>query len=743
MEKSKSELIEIAKAFIIKSPAGKSVGRVDDDLANELFDNYGMTDEGLTDQIIAEARRQLVPAAQPKPTHSKPRGNLKHTKRNLANEALITAPYRFIDLPDTVVAPEPGHSADHATPLPDGYCGSIEVSWTAESPFLIGGTKAAHASDNDAVQAMRLGDNGPYVIPGASIKGLLRSACEIVAYGKLGAANLHHRYGLRDFQHPYYVEESGVSKVDQVKAGFLRVQGDLWTITPAKSWAQVRIPDSDNNAGWSGTSLLEKYRKLGMVKNDVIDFSVTHEFGPYDEESLNLRPGGTPGVYVVSDKLPGSGKKKYEYAIFRDDDAVARPIDADRVAIFERMYSTPNKNKTDPIGSWKILKPIAEQSEIPVFYIGSLEAGQQANLAFGMTRLFKIPHKQSVGQILANQKQHAPKGKFINGELDSYVADFVENLFGYVVEPSDLMIVEGKTSTKPSAVALKGRLAFGFAALDKDTPATTTKTQKLIQMTPRASFAPFYLRGNGEKDYSASQVKLAGRKAYFPRYPRPQMDEAVTAIAKLVDRQIEHAKGPNGKGKVPSEEAFSKLSFLVPKQADKFLRFTGEVRFHNVTAAELGALLFALTHGGDTTNPYRFMLGRAKPFGAGQMKISAIALNARPNNGTTPAVADGEELASADGKTGWCKAGSHSLQPYLAAFTAYMKTMVPNYPAVPPVREWLAMADPRVGKSFVDKDLHAYLRLENFKLLRNHTQLLRQPSDKSHYGNRLLPAPPT
>jgi hypothetical protein len=60
---------------------------------------------------------------------------------------------------------------------------------------------------------------------------------------------------------------------------------------------------------------------------------------------------------------------------------------------------------------------------------------------------------------------------------------------------------------------------------------------------------------------------------------------------------------------------------------------------------------------------------------------------------------------------------------------------------VPPVREWLTMADPRVGKAIVEKNQHAYLPLPSFKNLRNHTQLLRQPSDKPHYGNRLLPAP--
>ena len=107
----------------------------------------------------------------------------------------------------------------------------------------------------------------------AQLRGLLRAAMEITAYGKLGAANLHHRYGLRDFKHPFYLA-SGVSKTVEVKAGFLSISGGeldvTYKITPAKLWRQVeiaKIPAAKDDKDWLKDKLKTKYEKLGMAKN--------------------------------------------------------------------------------------------------------------------------------------------------------------------------------------------------------------------------------------------------------------------------------------------------------------------------------------------------------------------------------------------------------------------------------------------------------------------------------------------
>ena len=49
------------------------------------------------------------------------------------------------------------------------------------------------------------------------------------------------------------------------------------------------------------------------------------------------------------------------------------------------------------------------------------------------------------------------------------------------------------------------------------------------------------------------------------------------------------------------------------------MRFSSRIRLHNVTAEEIGLVLYALGHGGDPKKPYRHQIGRAKPYGAGEV----------------------------------------------------------------------------------------------------------------------------
>eukprot|EP00873_Tetraselmis_striata_P015036 jgi/Tetstr1/435300/TSEL_024219.t1 len=84
-------------------------------------------------------------------------------------------------------------SAD--APLPGGFSGKIHYTLVAESPILIG---APDPEDETVSVPMRLGRAGPWVLPGATMRGLMRSVSEIVAYARLTPVNKHHRYGLRD-----------------------------------------------------------------------------------------------------------------------------------------------------------------------------------------------------------------------------------------------------------------------------------------------------------------------------------------------------------------------------------------------------------------------------------------------------------------------------------------------------------------------------------------------------------------
>lgn len=678
-------------------------------------------------------------------------GKSTYRRRGKIDESLITAPFRFIEIPDVVLAPESEEPIGMDVPVPDGYCGAVELEWTAETPLLIGAPGTARERDgtgNAPVEPLQV--NGGYVVPGATVRGLTRANAEICGLAKLTQFNGHHRYGVRDFDHPYYTEDTGISQVEKVHAGFLSIRpvtadttdedrslaaadGRIWRIRPAESWAHVPIEalseigintqrPGRNNREWKEQTLADKYEIVGMVSNRAINFGRKQRFvrtSTIRDDGREVSPakqGGKEGVFVFSGRLPGGGNKKFEYAVF--DNPSARPfaIPADVVETFRRLYSTPNKNRLDPVGSWKDLAPVAEKAEVPVFYIG--DPAQPQNFFFGLTRLFKMPHRTTPGDVLLDsQPAHAPQWQQKrNSETYGYQPDFVEKLFGYVVEPADFLPVDRVNSADPTTIARKSRVAFSMATLDAATPAKEAAAVTLVQMGPRASFSPFYLRGNGEKDYSGGKVALAGRKAYFPRYTAPDSRKALSDMRAIGERQVEAIK-QSSPSKTVSQETLSHLKFLVPA-ADKPLRFRSTIRFHNVTAAEIGLVLFALTHGG--SERHRHMVGRAKPFGAGQMQIRVTTLAMTRNDGKT------EDATQQD---------------FMDAFMQHARRVAPNYPRIAAVEEWLGMADPAQGERAAANGTLDYQPLKSFGQMRKYVKPMTPPSDPPMARDRLLPAP--
>ncbi|MBB4285422.1 TIGR03986 family type III CRISPR-associated RAMP protein [Roseospira goensis] len=750
-----------------------------EDAMDHLSEAYELSEADL-EELARRAISRLSAPQQARPARS------GHRERRTLN-ADVGAPFRFVTLND-IVAPRDTDAGALDKPIPGGLSAHIEVQWIAETPLLIGVKNA-----RGITEPMTLGPDGPPVIPGASLRGMVRAATEIVAMARLGSANLHHKYGLRDFEHPTYGQDLPVSDVDQVKAGWLTLRWDndvarktpenaSWEIASiGHEWSHIPVDDLGavvgsaftDRANWIQTSLEEKYDHLGMTRSHghdtLFDFdrtvSVSH---PRKEETGNRRmvhPGGpVEGVVVCSDKLPGSGgNKKLEYVFHgRPEPGVA--LSPEVVETFLRLSCKPSRNKPEPDGSFKKLLPtLMRGHRVPVFFVGDLNR-QDDSFFFGLTRLFKVPHRYSVGDILARQKAHT-EGRVNkrDGTVVAYNADFVEHLFGYVVEREDLGLDE-TDRIDPNLAGRKGRVAFSFATLEPGQTHRLSGEVRAAMMAPRASFAPFYLRGQAELDYSyPNDVRLAGRKRYLPRFPEGRTQEAMAAIEGMADRQRAQIQGAR------SSEIFSKMRFLVPGPGRTDLRFRSRIRMHNVTAAELGAVLFALTHGGDRSKPCRHMLGHARPFGAGQIRVGRVRLVVDPNDADAakhccePAGPD--DLMSEDGRTGFCpphtdQRPSHALRPFLAAFTAFMRRSrasngagVPRFPDVPEIREFVGASMPevtaRIGQAPLD-----YMRLTSFNAIRKATKPREDQTRPAaitpangaapvpSVRDRLLPAPP-
>ncbi|MFD2233154.1 TIGR03986 family CRISPR-associated RAMP protein [Phaeospirillum tilakii] len=627
-------------------------------------------DEDQVNAVIAALEHEQRNVASPRPSQwadrpgNRGRENEKPGDRQCHKAPSPSAPFRFVALNDRVELATETERAPLDKPRSDGYCGRIEVTWTAETPLLIGQQEGK--DESSVVVPMAFGE-GNWVVPGASLRGMLRAVLEIITFGRLSHLNAHRRYGLRDFLHPDYAGENSrypVGKVTEVKAGWLSLRKepeengepirDIYRITPCQ-WSQILIEENEkfgDREQWVQLDLKDKYQKFGMLDGDIYDFGKLFRFSSRvvhnNKDAVRIDPHGTiEGVLVFSDKIPGKGGKngkKVEY-VFHGPVGKEWKLSEDSFRQFRRMYSKPAKNKSEPDGTWKKLQATLKAGKrVPVFYVGSLEQ-QGDNFAFGLTRLFKVPHRYSLGEIRARSKDHATRPIRTKDGVSNL--DLVETLFGYVLEGDQF---EGGDE-QPRSIARKGKVAFSFGTIDsKTTPVKVGPLMTTVMMAPRPSFAPFYLAGP-LKDYSDSEARLAGRKRYLPRYDG---GASCTTIEPMLRRQIENIRNntPNrAQGDNPNIQ--TRLRFLVPDQGRKEFSFTSTIRLHNVGREEIGAVLWALTHGGEQEK-YRHMLGRAKPFGAGQIRVDRVALTLRANRPGAPA----EPIAD--------------LSPFLKAFEARM-----------------------------------------------------------------------
>lgn len=113
---------------------------------------------------------------------------------------------------------------------------------------------------------------------------------------------------------------------------------------------------------------------------------------------------------------------------------------------------------------------------------------------------------------------------------------------------------------------------------------------------------------------------------------------------------------------------------MLEASAARPLVFRGRIAVHNVTKAELGALLWAITWDGDDRR--RHKIGFCKPFGAGVCQARQLSLSMRPNAGGT------------------VRLGSDGIDPFLQAFRDYLSTQ--GLLTAQSYEELLASAEPGI-----------------------------------------------
>ncbi len=311
-------------------------------------------------------------------------------------------------------------------------------------------------------------------------------------------------------------------------------------------------------------------------------------------------------------------------------------------------------------------------------------------------------------------------------------------------------------------LALKGRVAFSGAAIeanDHQKPIVDDGPIETVTMVPRASFAPFYLEG-AVKDWSDEQARIAGRKRYLPRFPQAKPDAALAEIRMHLQKQVARLS-PEARAKPDNK---SKLRLL--KEAEgRELRCSSRIRLHNVTAEEIGLVLFALTHGGDSKKPYRHQIGRAKPYGAGQLRVvsARLTLEANGPEGNALLKAPTDEEKPGPGREGFCPGASEltgfvranaSHRPFLEALKEHMhepansrgadQHVLAKFPETRAVEQFLVASDPNEGVKMATQveDGGLYLKIADHRRLKQQTMMLRNGRARAERPKIVLPADP-
>ena len=588
----------------------------------------------------------------------KQRGNIV-----LEREHWSHAPYNFIPLPEALIpANSPlDHDKYHVR---DGYTGYLDLFLETCSPTYIRGmineatfTKASpdKGDDNGDKEKEALSDEekekrAPFfstseqkiegallpVIPGSSLRGLVRNLVEIVAHGRMrwvaSQPTFTYRAVAVQGQDPLkkpYQDIMGDQNNRKVCAGYLVQKGDDWFIHPAQTtssigWRKgdepyIKIDDEDISSKTIPGYLHLNHKDYRPQLHDI-----RFEEGPRVRKS---RPGrnsspdrpsiivGDPstrlsymGTLVCSgnmaetDSRNRSPRKKQVIVLPKDPKAIEIPVAKDAVDAYIKGLSTFLADK-EIMKDWNGGQ--ADRGCLgngkPVFYIPDTHEIYY----FGHNPNFRIP------ALLNGGDQASTPHDFVPDAVRKHDSpDLAEAIFGWVAERDE----EG-----PKEEARAGRVFFedvhfvtakhgvwynnGQAITPKilSTPRPTTFQHYLVQNTT-AGHDPDDKQKIAHFGTKTSETQIRGYKHYWHRGSNPDIEFFEPDPKKAEKRKTQ-------------------LTRMIPLKSG--VQFKGRIHFENLRAEELGALLWVLNLPHSEHVVYRHKLGMGKPLGMGAVEVSA------------------------------------------------------------------------------------------------------------------------
>lgn len=571
---------------------------------------------------------------------------------------MIKAPYNFVPLAQKIVFPEWASQISIDRPFEDGISGTINVTYTAQTPIFIGNGK----KDNNSVISNYKAANGKYAIPGSSIRGMLRNVIEIASFGKFNRVS-DAALSVRDLQNKklytqYFTKtENGAFKA-LAKAGWLDQCEDTgeWFLYPV-NYHRIEVKAIENCYNINNLKDCNPKNRLKKISTKVkIFFTHTlpdnhkHHKNPKTGKNLMLRYSKVKEIgfqhfdnsksgFVV---LTGVCGRKHMDFIFEDKNNNPILIEQKLIKTFDDINIPDSSNQKEGIALRKELKMYKSSGYpgMPIFYLTNEEGSVDS---FGLAQMYKLPYKNTLHDAIKNSSEDNFSDRL----------DFAECLFG--------KIRNTKKDSSECNFSLRGRVQFEDATTDNGVLGSKVET---ILNNPKPTYYPNYIEQNSSNsNYSNSNYKtLMDNDAClrgWKRYP------------------VRNKPNPMTVGAAPKKVS----SCFRPLQPN--IVFTGKIHFHNLKKEELGALLWAITWGEDKTLSHA--VGMGKPYGFGQIKAEISSLECLYNH------SDDNEYK---------EASENKRKVWMKIFTDYMKKNDSNWESCEQLKELKAMADPKnAGRS--------------------------------------------
>lgn len=522
-------------------------------------------------------------------------GNLPPCPRDLSKENMqaISAPYNFVPLADWVHIPEWGRLVSHDWPFKDGCSGEIRYRLIAESPLLVGGHQEENRANdrpNTEVRPFQL-PGGRYAIPGSSLKGMLRAVVEIAGFGRMRMVDDIHP-GLRDISGKY-VKDAYQQRARGVRPGFLRRnEKDELVIIPCRM-ARLPLDRLKEALGLqepvfpTGASVREKYRRWRELCTQQGWSPERLRFDLQDDSATHLGSGSMDGTPVFTGQIQG---KKKDFIFYSPQDDQCIPVSDDDWRNFLFVHgndksASEGRDLSWP-GYWKAV--FRETGEVPVFYI---QEGQRVRI--GLAYLPKLAGDFGTHDCIRNS---------CGDHLDTQPAPGTYDL-------ADLLF--GSTNSDDQNAALRGRVSFLTAMPSKEME--EHPEDDTILNSPKPSYFPNYLVQN--TDESGMRLQEGARNTQYSTYLSSQTNRN----PRLRGFKRYPARHSFGVQRLTPDQESNRAVQIKLHTLGKGSIFEGTILFHNLKPQELGALLWALTWGGDSG--LRHALGMGKPFGFGQVRF--------------------------------------------------------------------------------------------------------------------------